>query len=62
MTDGGPADATLTYVLYLYRNAFEFFKMGYACALAWVLFFILLICFGPGEFSIDYWLVGKLRR
>jgi len=42
MTNGGPADATLTYVLYLYRNAFEFFRMGYASALAWVLFFLLL--------------------
>lgn len=42
MTGGGPADSTLTYVLYLYRNAFEFFKMGYAAALAWILFFILL--------------------
>jgi len=28
----------------------------------YVLFFILLICLGPGEFSIDYWLAGKLRR
>jgi putative oxidoreductase len=28
----------------------------------YVLFFILLICFGPGEFSIDYWLAGKFRR
>jgi putative oxidoreductase len=28
----------------------------------YVLFFILLICFGPGEFSIDHWLAGKLRR
>jgi putative oxidoreductase len=27
----------------------------------YVLFFILLICFGPGEFSVDYWLAGKLR-
>jgi multiple sugar transport system permease protein len=42
MTNGGPADATLTYVLYLYRNAFEFFKMGYASALAWMLFFLIL--------------------
>lgn len=42
MTGGGPADATLTYALYLYRNAFEYFKMGYASALAWILFFILL--------------------
>jgi len=42
MTGGGPADSTLTYVLYLYRNAFEWFKMGYASALAWVLFGILV--------------------
>jgi putative oxidoreductase len=28
----------------------------------YVLFFILLICVGPGEFSIDYWVAGKLRR
>jgi putative oxidoreductase len=27
----------------------------------YVLFFILLICFGPGRFSVDYWLAGKLR-
>ena len=28
----------------------------------YVLFFICLICFGPGKFSVDYWLAGKLRR
>jgi len=27
----------------------------------YVLFFILLICLGPGKFSVDYWLAGKLR-
>ncbi len=37
-TAGGPQNATLFYVLYLYRNAFDYFKMGYASALAWVLF------------------------
>jgi multiple sugar transport system permease protein len=39
---GGPANATLVYVLYLYRNGFEYFKMGYASALAWILFLIIL--------------------
>jgi len=43
MTGGGPGNSTLFYVLYLYRNAFEWFKMGYASALAWVLFIIILI-------------------
>jgi len=42
MTNGGPNDATLFYVLYLYQNAFQFLKMGYASALAWVLFVIIL--------------------
>ncbi len=38
MTKGGPNNASLFYVLYLYRNAFQYFQMGYASALAWVLF------------------------
>jgi ABC-type sugar transport system permease subunit len=42
MTQGGPANASLFYVLLLYNNAFKFFKMGYASALAWLLFFIIL--------------------
>ncbi len=42
ITGGGPANATLFYVLYLYRHAFENFKMGYASALAWVLFLIIM--------------------
>jgi multiple sugar transport system permease protein len=37
MTGGGPANATLFYLLYLYKNAFNWFEMGYASALAWVL-------------------------
>lgn len=44
MTDGGPNYATWFYNLYLYRNAFYYSKMGYASALAWVLFvFVLLL-------------------
>jgi len=42
-TNGGPANATLFYVLYLYRNGFQFFKMGYAATLAWILFVIIVI-------------------
>jgi ABC-type sugar transport system permease subunit len=42
MTNGGPDNLTLFYVLNLYRQAFEFHNMGYASALAWVLFLILL--------------------
>ena len=40
---GGPANSTLFLVLYLFRNGFEFFRMGYASTIAWVLFTIVLI-------------------
>jgi len=46
MTDGGPGNATMVYVLYLYRQAFEFHNMGYASALAWVLFILVLALTG----------------
>ncbi|MBI2940153.1 MAG: sugar ABC transporter permease [Chloroflexi bacterium] len=42
MTAGGPDNATLFKVLYIYRNAFQYFSMGYAAALAWLLFWIIL--------------------
>lgn len=42
-TNGGPLDSTLFFVLYLYRKAFQEFQMGYASALAWVLFLIILV-------------------
>ncbi|MGN6506721.1 MAG: extracellular solute-binding protein, partial [Tepidisphaeraceae bacterium] len=43
MTGNGPENATLFYVLNLYRQAFEFHNMGYASAMAWVLFVIVLL-------------------
>ncbi|MEZ6189874.1 MAG: sugar ABC transporter permease [Phycisphaerales bacterium] len=42
MTGGGPDNSTLFFVLYLYRQAFEQFNLGYASALAWILFVIIL--------------------
>jgi len=41
MTQGGPDNATLMYVLYMYRKGFVDFQMGYASALGWVLFLII---------------------
>jgi multiple sugar transport system permease protein len=41
-TGGGPANATLFYVLYLYRVAIQYLKFGYAAAMAWLLFAIIL--------------------
>lgn len=43
MTDGGPNYATLFYVMYLYQQAFVWFNMGYASALSWILFLIILV-------------------
>lgn len=40
---GQPQDSTMVYTLYLFRNAFINFKMGYACAMAWVLFVVSLV-------------------
>ncbi|MCX7918329.1 MAG: extracellular solute-binding protein [bacterium] len=39
---GGPANSTLVYILYLYQNAFRYLAMGNACAMAWILFLIIL--------------------
>ncbi len=43
LTEGGPAQATTPLTLYIFQNAFRFFKMGYGAALAAVLFLIILI-------------------
>jgi multiple sugar transport system permease protein len=43
ITNGGPGTSTLFYLLLLYRNGFQWFNMGYASALAWFLFVVILI-------------------
>jgi multiple sugar transport system permease protein len=43
ITDGGPMNSTLFYVLNVYRRAFNYFDMGYSCALAWVLVAIIAV-------------------
>lgn len=43
MTNGGPANSTLFYCLYIFRNAFEQFRMGIACAMGMLLFVAILI-------------------
>jgi len=42
MTQGGPEDSTLFYALYLFRRAWQYLDMGYASAMAWVLFLIVM--------------------
>lgn len=42
ITAGGPANATYLYGMFLYDNAFRYYKMGYASALSWILFIIII--------------------
>lgn len=42
ITGGGPSNSTELYGLYLYRNAFEYLRMGKASALAWMLFIVIV--------------------
>jgi len=64
MTNGGPANASLFYGLYLYNNAFKWFKMGYASGLAWLMFLIILLLTGLVFRSSIRWVYyeGGLRR
>lgn len=43
MTQGGPENSTMVIVYWLYKNAFEFFKVGYSSSIAYILFIIILI-------------------
>lgn len=51
MTQGGPGNATLVYNYYLYQNAFQYFRMGYASALAYALFALI---FGITLFQVKF--------
>jgi sn-glycerol 3-phosphate transport system permease protein len=52
-TQGGPANATNVYIHYLYQNAFSFGRLGYASAMAWVLFAII------GLITVIQWRLQK---
>ncbi len=43
MTQGGPAESTTMYAVYLYQNAFQYYRMGYASAMGWILFVVIAI-------------------
>ncbi|MEM7539566.1 MAG: sugar ABC transporter permease [Chloroflexota bacterium] len=55
MTNGGPNHSTLFFLLYLYQNAFNYWKMGYASALAWILFIYILILTLIMQFTSNRW-------
>lgn len=55
MTGGGPADSTLFYAYYLFNSAFEYFDMGYASAMAWVLLLVVLALTAVQMWSAKKW-------
>ena len=58
MTGGGPAGATTTIDYYIYNKAYNWFKMGSASAVAWILFLIVfivtLVNWRLGEKKVEY--------
>lgn len=62
MTQGGPADSTLFYVLYLFNKAFRDFRMGYASALALILFLIILAVSLVLLFTSEKWIYYEAKR
>lgn len=61
MTDGGPEDATLLYGLYIYRQAFQFFDLGYASALSVGLFAIIMAITGLQFLLARHWVYYEAR-
>lgn len=55
MTGGGPARATYFFTMYLYDNAFQFLKFGYASAMAWIQFLLILALTGLAFWSSRRW-------
>lgn len=55
ITNGGPADTTLFYIFYMYREAFSYGNMGGACAIAWVLFAALLLLTQTLSRTVEKW-------
>jgi multiple sugar transport system permease protein len=52
---GNPLNSTLFYTLYLYQEAFAFFRMGYASALAWILLLMVAVFTGISFLTSKYW-------
>lgn len=62
MTNGGPHNASLFYVLYLFFKGFQDYQMGYASALAWVLFIVILACTLLVFKSSPMWVYYEAKR
>jgi multiple sugar transport system permease protein len=54
-SSAGPNNSALFYVLYMFRNAFGYFRNGYASAMAWVLFLVIMLLTGILFYSQQRW-------
>lgn len=61
ITQGGPMDSTLFYALYLYFSAFNYFEMGYASAMAWVLLLIVATVTALIFKTSNYWVFYEAK-
>lgn len=52
---GGPVDSTMVPVLHLFNNGFQYFKMGYASAIAWLIFFVVMVLTGINLWGSKRW-------
>jgi multiple sugar transport system permease protein len=55
LTSGGPGDSSTTLVLEIYQEAFKYFRLGYASAIAWLLFILILIVTGAFHLLQKRW-------
>lgn len=55
LTNGGPVNSTLTVAMLIFRNAFEYGKMGYASCIAWCLFIVIMIVTGIIQTTQKKW-------
>jgi multiple sugar transport system permease protein len=55
ITQGGPNYASYFYIYYLFQNAFNYFRMGFASAQAWILFFIIMTLTAIAFWSQKHW-------
>jgi len=60
--EGGPLDGTLLYSLYLFRQAFVFYDMGYASAMAWILLLIVALLTALVFATSKYWVFYETKE
>lgn len=61
ITSGGPFDSTLVYALYMFKRAFEFYNMGEASAMAWMLLILIAILTGLIFKTSNYWVFYEAK-